>query len=156
MLSASHNPGGPDGDFGIKYNVANGGPAPEKITDAIFAAHQARSSEYRILDAPRPRSRRARQQRLGEMAVEVIDPVADYAALMETLFDFDAIRALFAGGFRMRFDAMHAVTGPYATAILEGRLGAPAGTVINGVPLPDFGGHHPDPNLVHAHGALWR
>ncbi len=149
VLSASHNPGGPDGDFGIKYNTANGGPAPEKVTDAIFANTQ-RIGEYRILDSGDVDLGALGRSRLGEMTVEIIDPVADYQALMETLFDFDAIRELFKGGFSMRFDAMHAVTGPYATAILEQRLGAPAGTVINGVPSPDFGGHHPDPNLVYA------
>jgi phosphoglucomutase len=149
ILSASHNPGGPDGDFGIKYNIGNGGPAPEKVTEAIFARTQS-IREYRILDAPDLDLERVGSHRLGEATVEVIDPVADYGALMARLFDFDAIRANFARGFRMRFDAMHAVTGPYARAIIEGTLGAPAGTVINGTPEPDFGGHHPDPNLVHA------
>ncbi len=149
ILSASHNPGGPTEDFGIKYNTGNGGPAPERITDAIFARSQVIDS-YRMLDAPDLDLDAEGTQALGHMSVEVIDPVADYAALMETLFDFDAIRAAFADGFTMSFDAMHAVTGPYATEILERRLGAPAGTVRNGTPLPDFGGHHPDPNLVHA------
>jgi phosphoglucomutase len=149
VLSASHNPGGPHGDFGIKYNATNGGPAPEKITDAIFAATKT-ISEYRILDAGDVALGTLGRSRLGEMAVEIVDPVTDYQALMETLFDFDAIRALFKTGFTMRYDAMHAVTGPYATAILEGSFGAPAGTVVGGVPEPDFGGHHPDPNLVHA------
>jgi len=149
ILSASHNPGGPDGDFGIKYNVSNGGPAPEKITDAVFA----RSKEidrYLIVDAPDVDLSRIGTQHSAGMVVEVIDPVADYAALMETLFDFDKIRAMFAAGFTMRFDAMHAVTGPYAHKILEGILGAPNGTVVNGTPSPDFGGGHPDPNLVYA------
>ncbi|MBV9656174.1 MAG: alpha-D-glucose phosphate-specific phosphoglucomutase [Acetobacteraceae bacterium] len=149
ILSASHNPGGPHGDFGIKYNIGNGGPAPEKITDAIFA-HTQTMREYKTLDAPDLDLERIGTQQLGDATVEVIDPVADYLALMRTLIDFDALRKLFAGGFRMRFDAMHAATGPYAKAILEGELGAPAGTVVNGTPLPDFGGHHPDPNLVHA------
>lgn len=149
VLSASHNPGGPDGDFGIKYNIGNGGPAPEKITDAIFANTQSIGS-YRILESGDVDLGTLGRSRLGELSVKVIDPVADYQALMETLFDFDAIRDLFKGGFSMRFDAMHAVTGPYATAILEQSLGAPSGTVINGVPSPDFGGHHPDPNLVYA------
>jgi phosphoglucomutase len=149
ILSASHNPGGPDGDFGIKYNIGNGGPAPEKVTDAIYE-HTRTIREYRILEAPDPDLDRIGAQRLDGTVVEVVDPVADYRDLMESLFDFPAIRDLFAGGFRMRFDAMHAVTGPYARAILEGALGAPAGTVVNGTPLPDFGGHHPDPNLVHA------
>jgi phosphoglucomutase len=149
ILSASHNPGGPDGDFGIKYNVSNGGPAPEKITDAVFA----RSKEidrYLIVDAPDVDLSRIGTQHSAGMVVEVIDPVADYAALMESLFDFDKIRAMFAAGFTMRFDAMHAVTGPYAHKILEGLLGAPKGTVVNGTPSPDFGGGHPDPNLVYA------
>ena len=149
VLSASHNPGGPDGDFGIKYNIENGGPAPEKITEAIFANTQALTA-YRISDAPAVDLDVIGITRIEDMIVEVIDPVADYAALMARLFDFDAIRALFARGFTMRFAAMHAVSGPYAHAILEGMLGAPAGTVINGVPREDFGGGHPDPNPVNA------
>ena len=149
ILSASHNPGGPTEDFGIKYNIGNGGPAPEKYTNAIYAGSRE-ITEYRILDAPDVDLDITGTTMLGPMQVEVIDPVADYAELMESLFDFDAIRAAFAGGFRMAFDAMSAVTGPYATEILENRLGAPKGTVRNGTPLPDFGGHHPDPNLVHA------
>lgn len=148
VLSASHNPGGPDGDFGIKYNIGNGGPAPEKITDAVFERSKVIES-YRTLDTPDIDLDTIGTQQLGGMAVEIIDPVADYAALMQTLFDFDAIRALFASGFRMTFDAMHAVTGPYAHAILEGMLGAPKGTVINGVPSPTFNDGHPDPNLVY-------
>jgi phosphoglucomutase len=149
ILSASHNPGGPTEDFGIKYNIGNGGPAPERITEAIYARSKAIDA-YRILEAPDLDLDALGTRPLGDMTVEVIDPVADYAALMETLFDFPAIRAMFDGGFRMAFDAMSAVTGPYATAILERRLGAAPGTVRNGTPLPDFGGHHPDPNLVHA------
>ncbi len=149
ILSASHNPGGPTEDFGIKYNIGNGGPAPERITEAIFVRTKE-LEEYRIVDAPDLDLDRVGTLDLAGMTVEVIDPVADYAALMETLFDFPAIRAMFAGGFRMAFDAMSAVTGPYAAEILEGRLGAPKGTVRNGTPKPDFGGHHPDPNLVHA------
>jgi phosphoglucomutase len=148
VLSASHNPGGPDGDFGIKYNVSNGGPAPEKITDAVYERTKVITS-YKTVEADDVDLSRLGTQTVGGMAVEVIDPVTDYAALMETLFDFGAIRALFASGFRMKFDALHAITGPYATAILEGRLGAPKGTVVNGVPSPDFGGGHPDPNLVY-------
>ena len=151
ILSASHNPGGPDGDFGIKYNASNGGPAPEKITDAIFAKTKTISA-FKTLDAPDVDLDAVGTTTLGGMTVEIVDPVVDYQALMETLFDFPRIRAMFAGGFRMRFDAMSAVTGPYATKILEGALGAAPGTVINGTPLPDFGGHHPDPNLVHAKG----
>jgi len=149
VLSASHNPGGPDGDFGIKYNIENGGPAPEKITEAIFA-HTQVLTEYRISDAGPVDLDRIGSTRLEEMAVEVIDPVADYAELMGRLFDFDAIRALFGRGFTMRFDGMSAVSGPYAKAIIEGMLGAPAGTVINAEPMEDFGGHHPDPNPVNA------
>jgi phosphoglucomutase len=149
VLSASHNPGGPDGDFGIKYNIANGGPAPSNITETIFRHTQAISA-YRISDAPDIDLERLGQAQIEQMQVEIIDPVTAYADLMETLFDFAAIRRLFAGGFTMRFDGMHAVGGPYATAILEHRLGAPKGTVINGVPLEDFGGHHPDPNPVNA------
>ena len=149
VLSASHNPGGPNEDFGIKYNIGNGGPAPEKITDAIFARTQV-IDRYLTADEAAPDLGRIGTASIGDMTVDVIDPVADYAALMETLFDFEAIRAMFASGFTMVFDAMHAVTGPYATDILEKRLGAPAGTARNAVPSEDFGGHHPDPNLVHA------
>jgi phosphoglucomutase len=153
VLSASHNPGGPNEDFGIKYNIANGGPAPEGVTEAVFARSKA-ISRYLTIDAGDIDLSRIGRTKVGPMAVEVVDPVADYAALMETLFDFPAIRAMFASGFRMVFDAMHAVTGPYAHEILERRLGAPQGTVMNGTPLPDFGGHHPDPNLVHARHLL--
>jgi phosphoglucomutase len=150
VLSASHNPGGPEGDFGIKYNIGNGGPAPEKVTEAVFARSKD-LAEYRILEAADVSLDQIGETRLGDMLVQVIDPVADYADLMESLFDFGAIRDLLKSGFRMRFDAMHAVTGPYAREIFEGRLGAPAGTVVNGTPLPDFGGGHPDPNLTYAH-----
>jgi phosphoglucomutase len=149
ILSASHNPGGPEGDFGIKFNAANGGPAPERITDAIYAKSLS-ISHYLSVDAPDIDLDRVATQQVGDLRVEVIDPVADYAELMRELFDFDALRALFASGVRLAFDAMHAVTGPYAHAIFERELGAPLGTVLNGTPLPDFGGHHPDPNLVHA------
>jgi phosphoglucomutase len=150
VLSASHNPGGPDGDFGIKFNVAHGGPAPESFTDAVFR-RTGEIREYRIAEAPDVDLDRLGETRLGGTRIEVIDPVADYQELMERLIDFERIAALFRSGFRMRFDALSAITGPYATAILEGRLGAPAGTVMNGEPKPDFGGHHPDPNPVHAH-----
>ncbi|WP_274629732.1 alpha-D-glucose phosphate-specific phosphoglucomutase [Arvimicrobium flavum] len=149
VLSASHNPGGPHEDFGIKYNIGNGGPAPEKITDAIFTNSKT-IAEFRIADAAAPDIDTIGEGEVAGMKVSVIDPVADYAELMERLFDFDAIGAMFKGGFRMAFDAMHAVTGPYAKEILENRLGAPKGTARNFVPLEDFGGHHPDPNLVHA------
>ncbi|MBB3235537.1 alpha-D-glucose phosphate-specific phosphoglucomutase [Phyllobacterium endophyticum] len=149
ILSASHNPGGPTEDFGIKYNIGNGGPAPEKITEAIFARSKT-ITQYMIADAPDFDIDAIGSQKLGAMDVEVIDPVTDYAELMETLFDFDAIRALIKSGFTLRFDSMHAVTGPYGKEILERRLGAPEGTCINFVPLEDFGGHHPDPNLVYA------
>ncbi|MCO5083314.1 MAG: alpha-D-glucose phosphate-specific phosphoglucomutase [Rhizobiaceae bacterium] len=149
ILSASHNPGGPHEDFGIKYNIGNGGPAPEKVTDAIFA-NSKKISEYRIADTGAIDLDTIGERDVAGMTVSVIDPVADYAELMERLFDFDAIRGLFAGGFRMAFDSMHAVTGPYGKEILESRLGAAKGTARNFVPLEDFGGHHPDPNLVHA------
>ena len=149
VLSASHNPGGPDGDFGIKYNVANGGPAPEKITDGIYARSQTLTA-YRISDAAAVDIDSLGAQRVEQMAVEVIDPVADYAALMQECFDFPAIRRLFASGFRLRCDAMNAVGGPYAKVILEQQLGAPAGTVVNATPLEDFGGLHPDPNPANA------
>jgi phosphoglucomutase len=142
VLSASHNPGGPHEDFGIKYNIGNGGPAPEKITDAIFA-NTKKISEYKIADIGAVDLSRIGTVEAGGMTVEVIDPVKDYAELMESLFDFAAIKKMFKGGFRMAMDSMHAVTGPYAKEILEGRLGAPAGTAHNYHPLPDFGGHHP-------------
>ncbi|MFT7058982.1 MAG: phosphoglucomutase [Pseudorhodobacter sp.] len=149
ILSASHNPGGIDEDFGLKYNIANGGPAPEGVTDKILA-RTGNITEYRIARVDDVDLSVIGQQVLAGMVVEVVDPVHDYAALMRTLFDFAKIRALFASGFTMRFDAMHAVTGPYAKIILEGELGAAAGTVINGTPSEDFGGGHPDPNPVWA------
>jgi phosphoglucomutase len=149
ILSASHNPGGPDGDFGVKYNIGNGGPAPEKVTEAIFERTKT-IAVYKTLDSADLDIDALGTVALDGAAVEIVDPVANYAALMRTLFDFDAIRALFASGFRMRFDALHAITGPYAHAILEDELGAPKGTVVNGTPLPDFGGRHPDPNLTYA------
>ena len=150
VLSASHNPGGPDEDFGIKYNIANGGPAPEGITDAIYARTQT-IDVWHTVAAPDIDLDRIGSVDVAGMTVEVIDSVSDYAALMEELFDFAAIRAVVASGFTMAFDAISAVTGPYATEILENRLGFARGTVRNGIPLEDFGGHHPDPNLVHAH-----
>ena len=153
ILSASHNPGGPDEDFGIKYNTDNGGPAPEKITDAIYARTKE-ISQYRTLDTDSSRELDLSQlatHDLNGMTVEVIDSVSDYAQLMNELFDFDAIRGMISDGFTLCFDAMHAVTGPYAVEILENQLGAAKGSVINGIPKEDFGGEHPDPNLVHAH-----
>jgi phosphoglucomutase len=159
ILSASHNPGGPTEDFGIKYNIGNGGPAPEKVTEAIFARSRSLGA-YRIADAADVDIDTPGRKALDGLTVEVIDPVADYAELMQRLFDFDRIAAMFASGrFAMRFDAMNAVTGPYARAIIEGQLRAPAGTVIRAEPLEDFGGAHPDPNLAHAHDlveALYR
>ncbi len=150
ILSASHNPGGPDGDFGIKFNIANGGPAPEKFTEAVYARTRE-IREYRILDEGEVPLDHPGEHRLDGMSVEIIDPVADYAELMAELVDFPRLRALFdSDAFRMVYDAMHAITGPYAIEILEHRLGAPTDTVIHGTPLPDFGGEHPDPNLVHA------
>jgi len=150
VLSASHNPGGPNGDFGIKFNVSNGGPAPESVTNAIHA-RSLEIAEYRVAQGEHVDIDHVGARALGNMAVEIVDPVADYAELMESLFDFDAMRRLLQSGtFSMRFDPMHAVTGPYAQEILEHRLGAPAGTVIRPEPLADFGGQHPDPNLTHA------
>ena len=149
ILSASHNPGGPDGDFGIKYNIDNGGPAPEKITEAIYERTLS-IEQYQISEAADLDLDILGSFMLDGMAVELIDPVADYAVLMQDLFDFDAIRQWFASGHRMQFDALSAVSGPYATAIIEGLLGAPQGSVVNGIPLEDFGGHHPDPNPAHA------
>ena len=149
ILSASHNSGGADGDFGIKFNGDNGGPAPEKITDAIYA-YSTQITAYDMVEAADVDVGRIGMHTVGDMTVEVIDSVADYQELMQQLFDFDALRAVFKSGFTMKFDAMHAVTGPYAHAIFEDALGAAKGTVMNGVPSPDFNGHHPDPNLVHA------
>ncbi|MDF2233989.1 alpha-D-glucose phosphate-specific phosphoglucomutase [Albimonas sp. CAU 1670] len=153
ILSASHNPGGEDGDFGVKYNIAAGGPAPESITNAIHAKTET-IERYLTLDVPDPDLETVGSFELGGMAVEVIDPVKIHADLLERLFDFDAIREMIAHGFTLRFDAMHAATGPYAVEVLETRLGAPTGTVMNATPLPDFGGGHPDPNPAHAH-ELW-
>ena len=151
ILSASHNPGGPTEDFGIKYNISNGGPAPEKVTEAIYANTQKIES-YQIADTPDIDLDTIGEKVLGETKIKIIDPVSDYAELMAKLFDFDLIRRLFeVGNFKMRYDAMHAVTGPYAKYILEEVLKAPKGTVVNGEPKEDFGGGHPDPNLVHAH-----
>lgn len=151
ILSASHNPGGPEGDFGVKYNTENGGPAPEKVTSAIFECSKTIDS-YKILDANDVDLDKLGDTQLGDMTVTVIDPVADYAELMESIFDFGKIRQMInSGNFRMCMDSLHAVTGPYAKAIIEGKLGAPKGTVVNGEPLEDFGGGHPDPNLVYAH-----
>lgn len=151
ILSASHNPGGPTADFGVKYNIGNGGPAPEKVTEAIYAQSQA-IDHYKILEAADLDIDTLGVSKLGEMGVEVIDSVVDYTELMESLFDFDRIyQFLTRGHFQICFDALHAVTGPYAHHILEQRLGAPTGTVQNGTPLEDFGGGHPDPNLVYAH-----
>lgn len=151
ILSASHNPGGPDEDFGIKYNVTNGGPAPENFTNAVYARTRE-ISQYLIADTPDLDLDALGEVQVGDMAVEIVDPVADYAELMEHLFDFDLIsNALKSGAVSVRFDAMHAITGPYAKRILEDRLGAAPGSVINAVPKEDFGGGHPDPNLVHAH-----
>ena len=150
ILSASHNPAGPDGDFGIKYNISNGGPAPEKITDAIFAKSLS-ISQYKTLDTQDIDLDTMGETRLGDMDIEVIDPVSDYAELMQELFDFDRIHALINSGmFRMCFDAMHAITGPYAVEIFENLLGVTPDALINAKPKEDFGGGHPDPNLVYA------
>ncbi len=149
ILSASHNPGGLDEDFGVKFNAENGGPAPEGLTAKIFEATTTMNA-YKTVDADDIDLSKTSTLSHGDMTVQIVNSVSDYQALMETLFDFDAIRALFASGFTMRFDAMHAVTGPYGTAILEDALGAPAGTVTNGVPLEDFGKGHPDPNPIWA------
>lgn len=149
ILSASHNPGGPTEDFGIKYNIGNGGPAPEKITEAIFARSKV-IDQYKIIEAADVDLNMLGTAKIGDTEIVIFDPVTDYAELMESLFDFDAIRAMISQGFALKFDAMHAVTGPYAKEIFERRLGAPEGSVMNFVPLPDFGGHHPDPNLVYA------
>ncbi|MFN3954695.1 MAG: alpha-D-glucose phosphate-specific phosphoglucomutase [Pararhodobacter sp.] len=153
ILSASHNPGGIEADFGIKYNISNGGPAPEAITARIHAESE-RLREYLILDAPDVNLSIIGDVQIGGTTIEIVNPVSDYAELMETLFDFNEIRSLFVSGFQLRFDAMHAVTGPYAVEILENRLGAARGSVINALPSPDFGGGHPDPNPVWARALL--
>ena len=150
ILSASHNPGGPDGDFGIKYNGSNGGPATETVTEAIYAKSKT-ITQYKILDGADIPLDTPGVNTLGDMRIEVIDPVGDYAELMESLFDFAAIRKLLQDGFRIRFDGMHAVTGPYAQEIFLKRLGAPADSMMNCTPLEDFGNGHPDPNLTYAH-----
>ena len=150
LLTASHNPGGPDGDFGVKFDTSNGGQAPESLTDAVWR-RSLEIREYRVADIAAPDLDTLGVHQAGPLEVEVVDPVVDYAELMERLFDFERIRTLLnSGSFRMRFDAMNAVTGPYAVEIFERRLGAPAGTVVNAVPLEDFGGLHPDPNPVDA------
>lgn len=150
ILSASHNPGGIDADFGIKFNGSNGGPATESVTDQIYAATQT-IAQYQTLESDDIALDTCGESHLGDMRITIVDPVSDYANLMGQLFDFASIRALFDSGFRMCFDAMHAITGPYARAILEDALGAAKGTVINGRPSPDFGGGHPDPNPIWAH-----
>jgi phosphoglucomutase len=145
IMSASHNPGGPNEDFGVKFNMPNGGPAPEGVTEAMYK-RTTEITDYKVLEAQDVDLGTVGRHHLGAMIVDVVDPVTDYAALMETLFDFPAIRAMFAGGFRMQMDSMCAVTGPYAVEIFENRLGAAKGTCVNAAPLPDFGGMHPDPN----------
>lgn len=150
VLSASHNPGGPEADFGIKFNGSNGGPATEAVSARIHECTR-HIDHYLTLDARNIDIDHDGNQLLGSMVVEVVDPVSDYADLMASIFDFPAIAKVLGNGrFNVCFDAMHAVTGPYATEILERRLGAPTGSVINGEPLEDFGGAHPDPNLAHA------
>ena len=150
ILSASHNPGGPDGDFGVKVNGANGGPTPASFTDAVYDCSKTLEG-YSIVDAPAISLQSPGHNTIGEMQVEVIDGVDDFVLLMKQLFDFDSISALIRNDFPLAFDAMHAVTGPYAKTLLEEVLGAPAGSVRNGTPLEDFGGGHPDPNLTYAH-----
>ncbi len=153
ILSASHNPGGPRADFGIKYNMRNGGPAPERLTRQIYE-HSLCLSSYRTVEWSDMDLERRGLSRIGVTEVEVIDPLADYTALMQEVFDFDALRGLFQTGFRLRFDAMHGVTGPYARHILADCLGAPEDSLLRATPLEDFGGLHPDPNLVHAAGLV--
>ncbi|BEV36828.1 alpha-D-glucose phosphate-specific phosphoglucomutase [Synechococcus sp. M16CYN] len=150
ILSASHNPGGPDGDFGVKVNGANGGPAPASYTDAVFKCAKT-LTHYSIIEFQPVSLESPGEQAIGKMTVEVIDGVDDFVTLMQHLFDFDQIRDLIRSGFPLVFDAMHAVTGPYARRLFEDLLGAPAGSVRNGIPLKDFGGGHPDPNLTYAH-----
>lgn len=149
VLSASHNPGGENGDFGIKYATKSGGQCSSKISDAIYARTKEISA-FKIFDAPDINLQNLGTQKLGDMEIEVIDPIGVYTEMMENIFDFAAIKKLFAGGFTMVFDAMNAVTGPYAIKIFEEVLGAPKGSVRNFIPKPDFGGLHPDPNLIYA------
>ncbi len=149
VLSASHNPGGIDADFGIKYNIRNGGPAPENVTESIYQ-HSLKISSYQTIDHADVDLDQLSSFNIANSQITIFDPLADYSAVMEELFDFEALRKLFASGFTMRFDAMHAVTGPYAHYILENILGAPLGTVVNATPKEDFGQGHPDPNLVYA------
>ena len=149
ILSASHNPGGEEGDFGIKYNISNGGPAPESLTEAIYLRSKTISS-YKIADISDIDLSVLGEIRFGDLVVEVFDGINDYVDLMKTLFNFSDLRKLFASNFKMRYDAMNAVTGPYAHRIFEEELEAKEGTVINWKPLPDFGGKHPDPNLTYA------
>ena len=151
ILSASHNPGGPEGDFGIKFNGANGGPAPENVTRKIYT-YSKNIFRYLMAEIKNINISETGTEKIAHTTIQVIDPVSDYAELMESLFDFNKIRQLFSdGNFKLAFDAMHAVTGPYAKEILENRLGAKPGSVWNAKPLTDFGGGHPDPNLAHAH-----
>ena len=150
ILSASHNPGGPNGDFGVKVNGANGGPTPGSFTDAVFECTKS-LERYAIVEAPELSLGTPGTHHIGAMEVEIIDGVDDFVALMQQLFDFDQIRGLLRNDFPLAFDAMHAVTGPYAKRVFEDLLGAPAGSVRNGIPLEDFGGGHPDPNLTYAH-----
>jgi phosphoglucomutase len=149
LLTASHNPGGPDADFGIKYNISNGGPAPESITERIYAETR-RINQFSTIETNDIDLDREGELMLGDSRVVVIDPLSDYVETMSELFDFDAIRNMFHQGFRLLFDAMHGVTGIYARHLLQDLLGAPEGTVIRGTPLEDFGGLHPDPNQLHA------
>ena len=149
VLSASHNPAGPDGDFGIKFSVRGGGQAPSTLTDAIYARSRAITA-YQRLDVPPIDLGQVGETQLGGMTVQIVDSTQDYADLMETQFDFDAIRSLLDSGFQFAFDAMHAVTGPYARELFVHRLGAPESVLRNAVPQSDFGGGHPDPNLVYA------
>lgn len=150
ILSASHNPGGPDGDFGIKFDTAQGAPMPQSLSDKVSAKSKT-IDHYWTCDMPDVDLSVIGEREIGSVVIEVVDPVADYASYMEQIFDFNKIRVLFQKGFTMTFDAMNAVTGPYAKRIFEELLGAPSGTVINGTPLPDFGGLHPEPNLTYAH-----
>ena len=150
ILSASHNPGGPDGDFGVKVNGANGGPTPSSFTDAVFECTKT-LEQYAIAEAQPHGLEQPGTHQIGAMQVEIVNGVDDFVALMQQLFDFDQISELLKSDFPLAFDAMHAVTGPYAKRVFEELLGAPAGSVRNGVPLEDFGKGHPDPNLTYAH-----
>ncbi|KAI9813730.1 MAG: Phosphoglucomutase-2 [Thelocarpon impressellum] len=155
LLTASHNPGGPENDFGIKYNLANGAPAPETVTNKIFETSKSLTS-FKILEIPEVDLTSVGTKTYGPLDVEIIDPVADYVEMLKDIFDFPLIKSFFEThkDFKVLFDALHGVTGPYGVAVFEKELGLPPSSTQNCVPLPDFGGGHPDPNLTYAHSLV--